>query len=51
MFHDHSHHAQHSSQHDLNTTLLDSMAVTFEPLHGLMMMLDSGQYMLLMFRG
>jgi len=47
----HSHHAQHSSQHDPNTTLLDSTAVAFEPLPGLMMLFDSGRYTLLMFNG
>ena len=51
MVHDHSHHAQHSSQHDPKTTLLNSTAVAFEPLPGLMMLLDSGQHMLLMFHG
>ena len=49
--HDHSHHAQHSSQYDPNTALLDSTAVASEPLPGLMLLFDSGQYMLWMFRG
>jgi hypothetical protein len=49
--HGQSHHAQHSSQHDSNTALLDSTTVAFEPLPGLMMLLDSGQHMLLMFHG
>ena len=51
MFHDHSHNAEHSSRHDPNTTLLDFTAVAFEPLPGRMVLLDSGQRMLLMFRG
>jgi hypothetical protein len=49
--HDHSHHAQYSSQNGPNTTLLDSTTVAFDPLPGLMMLLDSGQCMHLMFRG